>query len=89
MADSNVTLLDFWAPWCSPCKIMAPVIEEIEKELGEKVKVEKINVDEKPQEASKYGVMGIPTLVILKDGSEVGRKTGVTSKTDLIALINS
>ena len=56
---------------------------------GDKIKVEKINVDEKPQEASKYGVMGIPTVVVLKDGSEVGRKTGVTSKTDLIALINS
>lgn len=83
-----ITLLDFWAPWCSPCKIMAPVIEEIEKEMGDKVKVEKINVDEAQDKASQHGVMSIPTYVILKDGKEVGRKIGVTSKADLLALIN-
>lgn len=88
MASNNVTLLDLWAPWCAPCKIMAPVIEEIEKELGDKIKVEKINVDEQGEKASKLGVMGIPTFILLKDGQEIGRKVGVTSKADILALIN-
>lgn len=83
-----VKLLDLWAPWCQPCRIMAPIIEELEKELTGKVEVEKINVDEKPDEASKYGVMSIPTYIVLKEGKEVGRKIGVTSKEDLLNMIN-
>lgn len=85
---AKVQLLDYWATWCGPCKIMNPVITEIEKELDGKVEVIKVNVDENPEEASKYGVMSIPTYIILKDGKEVGRKVGVTSKADLLALIN-
>lgn len=85
---ANVKLLDFWAPWCGPCKVMAPVLEELKKELGGKVEIVKINVDEKAEEASKYGVMSIPTYIVLKDGKEVGRKIGVTSKSDLLKLIN-
>ncbi|MDD2822651.1 MAG: thioredoxin [Candidatus Daviesbacteria bacterium] len=81
-------LLDFWAPWCGPCNMMKPVIEELEKELGGKVEVVKINVDEDQQTASKYGVMGIPTFVIEKDGKEVGRKTGFCAKEELLKLIN-
>ena len=79
--------LDFWAIWCSPCKIMEPVIEELEKELKGKMEIEKINVDEKPDMAAKYGVMSIPTYVILKDGKEVGRRIGVTSKAELLKLL--
>ena len=86
---ATVKLLDFWAPWCGPCKIMNPIIEELEKELGDKVEVAKINVDEKPEEASKYGVMSIPTYIILKDDKELGRKIGVTSKADLLKLLQS
>lgn len=81
-------LLDFWAPWCGPCRQMAPVLEEIKKELAGKVEVVEINVDENPEESSKYGVMSIPTYVILKDGKEVGRKIGVTPKSELLKLIN-
>lgn len=84
-----VKLLDFWAPWCGPCKIMNPVIEEIEKELGDKVEVEKINVDDNQAKASAFGVMSIPTYIVMKDGKEVGRKIGVTSKADLIKLLQS
>ena len=85
----KVKLVDFWAPWCGPCKIMNPVLEEIKKELGEKLEVEEINVDENPQKSSEFGVMGIPTYVVMKDGKEIGRKIGITPKADLIKLINS
>lgn len=84
-----VKLLDFWAIWCAPCRIMNPIIEEIEKELVGKIEVEKINVDENQEKASKYGVMSIPTYVIEKDGKEIGRKIGVTSKQDLLKLLQS
>ncbi|RJP47231.1 MAG: thioredoxin [Armatimonadetes bacterium] len=83
-----IKLLDFWAPWCGPCQMMKPVVEELEKELEGKVEFIQVNVDEDPQEAAKYGVMGIPTFVILKDDQEVGRKVGFTSKEELLKLIN-
>lgn len=82
-------LLDFWAPWCGPCKIMNPVLDELEKELEGKAEIVKINVDEDPQQASKYGVMSIPTYIVLKDEKEVGRKVGVTPKADLLKLLLS
>lgn len=81
-----VKLLDFWASWCAPCRIMNPVIDEIEKEI-KGIEIERINVDEKPEISSKYGVMSIPTYVIEKDGTEVGRKIGVTAKADLVDLL--
>lgn len=82
-----VKLLDFWASWCGPCKIMEPIIEELEKELKGKIEIEKINVDENQAKASEYGVMSIPTYIVLKDDKEVGRKIGVTSKADLMKLL--
>lgn len=74
---------------CGPCKVMAPVLEELKKELGDKAQIEEINVDEKPQEAQKYGVMSIPTYIVLKDDKEVGRRIGVTSKAELLKLLQS
>lgn len=84
-----VKLLDFWAEWCGPCRIMNPILEELEKELKGKIEVEKINVDEKPEVSEKYGVMSIPTYIIEKDGQEVGRKIGVTAKQELLKLLQS
>ena len=86
---ATVKLLDFMANWCQPCHVMAPVIEELEKELAGKVEFQKVNIDENQKLASEYGVMSIPTFIILKDDKEVGRKIGVTSKADLLKLLQS
>ena len=83
----TVKLLDFWAVWCQPCRVMAPVLDELEKELKGKVEIERINVDENQEKSSKYGVMSIPTYIILKDDKEVGRKVGVTPKAELLKLL--
>lgn len=86
---AKVTLIDFWAPWCGPCKIMDPIIDELEKELGDKLEIQRINVDEDPAKSSQFGVMGIPTYVIMKDGKEVSRKVGVTPKAELKKLLET
>ena len=85
---AKVTFLDFWAPWCGPCKITTPIVEELEKEFKD-VEFQKINVDEEPEKSSQYGVMSIPTFVVLKDGKEVGRKIGAIPKAELKKLIES
>lgn len=77
-------LVDFYAEWCGPCKMMAPIIEEIAGELQGKAKVGKINVDENQELAMEYNVMSIPTLIIFKDGKEAKRFVGVTDKEDLL-----
>ena len=82
-----VKVIDFWAPWCPPCKIMNPIIEELEKELKGKVEFVKYNVDEEQEMSQKYGVMSIPTYVIEKDGNEVARTTGARSKEDFKSWI--
>lgn len=82
-------LLDFKAAWCGPCQMMKPVLEELKKELKGKVEIVEIDVDENPNEASKYGIMGIPAYIYLKDGKEVGRKIGFTAKAELLKLVSS
>ena len=73
-------LVDFWAPWCAPCRIVSPIIEELAKEYEGKVKVGKLNVDENPNTASKYGVMSIPSILIFKNGEPVKTMIGAQSK---------
>lgn len=80
-------LIDFWATWCGPCRMMAPVVDAIAKEKDGEVKVCKINIDENQELAEKYGVMSIPTFVIIKNGSETGRTIGVQSKEEIMKLI--
>ncbi|MBI2326848.1 thioredoxin [Candidatus Curtissbacteria bacterium] len=81
-------LLDFWAEWCAPCKFMEPIMDELEKELTGKVQIEKINVDENQELTAKYGVMSIPTYIIIKDDKELERIIGATSKENLINIIS-
>ncbi len=83
-----IKVLDFWAKWCSPCKFMEPIIEELEKELAGKVEFEKINVDENQDITTKYNVMSIPTYVFEKDGQEVDRIIGATQKDNFIKTIS-
>jgi thioredoxin 1 len=81
-------LVDFWAEWCGPCRMVAPVLEEVAGELQGKLKVVKLNVDENPQTASKYGIMSIPTLMIFKNGELASRQIGAAPKAKLEQWIN-
>lgn len=81
-------LLDFWAEWCGPCKMMSPVVEELAEELEGKVKVGKVNVDEQAALALKYQIMSIPTLVLMKNGVFSGKLIGVSTKEEVLELLN-
>jgi thioredoxin 1 len=81
-------VVDFWAEWCGPCKMIGPSLEEIAAELGDKVKIAKLNIDENPELAAQFGVRSIPTLMIFKDGEVADMKVGAAPKTALSHWIN-
>ena len=85
--SKDTVLLDFWASWCGPCRMLSPVVEEISNEYFDKVKVGKVNVDEQSELAQKFGIMSIPTLMVFKDGKHIDTKIGVRPKTEIISML--
>jgi len=89
LQSSGLIMVDFWAVWCGPCRMIAPTIEELAKEYAGKVKVGKLNTDENPEVATKYKIMGIPTVMFFKDGQKVDQVVGAVPKPQLKAKIDS
>ncbi|MBO6076121.1 MAG: thioredoxin [Fibrobacter sp.] len=87
MNSDRPVLIDFWAPWCGPCRMLSPTIAEIAEEYGDKVKVCKVNVDEQGELASTFGVMSIPTLIVIKEGKVVNSVTGVRPKDQIVGML--
>ena len=86
LLSNQPVLLDFWAPWCAPCRMVLPIVEEIAKERAD-VKVGKVNVDEQPELARQFGVMSIPTLIVMKNGKVVQQAVGARSKQQLLSML--
>ncbi|MFZ1208200.1 MAG: thioredoxin [Pseudolabrys sp.] len=80
LKSAEPVVVDFWAEWCGPCRMIGPALEEIAGQLGDKVKIVKLNVDENPKTAGQYGIMSIPTLMLFKDGKEAARQVGAAPK---------
>ena len=86
---ASLAMVDFWADWCGPCRMLAPAIEALDKQYGDKVLVAKVNVDEEPELARRFGVMSIPTVVFLKNGAEFDRKVGLLPPDAFIQVLEA
>ncbi len=89
LQSSDPVLVDYWADWCGPCKMIAPVLDEIAEEYAGKIRVAKLNIDENPNTPPRYGIRGIPTLMLFKQGEVEATKVGAVSKSQLTAFIDS
>ena len=89
LKSSKPVLVEYWAAWCGPCKMIAPILEEVAKEYGDRITIAKLNVDENPETAAKFGIRGIPTLMLFKDGQVAQTKVGAMSKSQLTAFLDS
>ena len=87
IADNKLVLVDFWAPWCGPCRMVAPVLDEIAGEHGDKVTIAKVNTDENQVVASKHGIMSIPTMMLFKDGEKIDQMVGALPKPQIMAKL--
>lgn len=87
LSSDKTVLVDFWASWCGPCKMLAPIIEEVEQEVSDCCKVFKVDIDENPELAQKYGIMTIPTMIVFKDGDEVNKIVGLRQKEEIISML--
>ena len=85
--SDKMTLVDFWAEWCGPCKQVAPILDEISNEMAEQIVIAKHNIDEQPNIPTKYGVRGIPTMLLFKNGELKGTKVGATTKSNIVSWI--
>lgn len=88
LQSDKPVLVDFWAEWCAPCRALTPTVEEVAQQFGDNAKVFKLNVDDNPQTSQRYGVRGIPMLVVFKDGKEVERVVGAVGKAAIVRMID-
>lgn len=89
VSSESPVLVDFYADWCGPCKMLAPILEQVKQELGDSVKIVKIDVDKNQSIAAKYQVRGVPTMMLFKNGKQLWRQSGVLQKNDIVAIIQS